>query len=378
MAPMERVDFIVVGGGIAGASAAYELAAHGRVVLVEAEATCGYHTTGRSAALFTEAYERDVVRLLAMASRSFLESPPDGFTDTPILSPLPILLIGREDQRRRVEDEIAVTARLVPSVRGVDGEQARALCPVLRPGYVAAALLEPDGRSIDVDALHQGFLRGLRKRDGVVNTGFRVSSLARTDRGWAVSDGVETVTARVVVNAAGAWSDQVAAMAGAGPVGLVPYRRTAFTFAAPPGMGTGDLPMVIDVDEDFYFKPEGPQFLASLAEETPMEPHDVRHEEIDVALAIERIEAATTLRIRHVRSAWAGLRTFAPDRLPVVGEDPALPGFFWLAGQGGFGIMTSPAMSRAVAGLAVHGRLPADLAAIGVTREAVSPGRLRG
>jgi D-arginine dehydrogenase len=374
---MEHADFIVVGGGIAGASAAYELAAHGRVVLAEAEATCGYHTTGRSAALFTEAYERDVVRLLTMASRSFLESPPQGFTDTPILAPLPILLIGREDQRPRVEKEIATTQRLVPGVRRLDGEQAQSLCPVLRPGYVSAALLEPDGRSIDVDALHQGFLRGFRKRGGVVRTGWRVSSLASTAAGWEASDGVETVAAKVVVNAAGAWSDRVAAMAGAAPVGLVPYRRTAFTFAAPEAVETAGLPVVIDIDEDFYFKPEGPQFLASLAEETPMEPHDVRHEEIDVALAIERIEAASTLQIRHVRTAWAGLRTFAPDRRPVVGEDPNRPGFFWLAGQGGFGIMTSPGMSRAVAGLVIDGRLPADLEGLGVTAAAVSPARLR-
>ncbi|MEE8330379.1 MAG: FAD-binding oxidoreductase [Acidimicrobiia bacterium] len=373
---METADFVVIGGGIAGASAAYELAVHGRVVLVEAEATCGYHTTGRSAAVFTVAYEHDAVRLLTMASRSFLESPPEDFADAPILSPLPMLLIGREDQRERVEEEVAATAKLVPSVRQIDGGEAEALCRVLRKGYVDAALLEPDSYAVDVDVLHQGFLRGLRQRGGVINTDWRVATLASDKSGWTVSNGEVTVSAEVVVNAAGAWSDVVASLAGANTVGLVPKRRTAFTFGAPDDLDTSGMPMVIDVDEQFYFKPEGPQFLASLAELTPMEPQDVRHEEIDVALAIERIEAATTLEIRHVRSAWAGLRTFASDGLPVVGEDPGQPGFYWLAGQGGFGIMTSPAMSRAAAGLVVDGQLPPDLVDLGVTPEALSPGRL--
>jgi D-arginine dehydrogenase len=375
---MERADFVVIGGGIAGASAAYELAAHGNVVLLEAEATCGYHTTGRSAALFTEAYEKDLVRLLTVASREFLEEPPPGFADTPILSPLPTMMIGRADQQGRVDEEVEAARALVPSVQALDESAAVELCPILRPGYVAAALYEPDSRSIDVHALHQGFLGTLQKRDGNALVSSRVSELARSRGTWTVIAGGSVVVAPVVVNAAGAWADAVAKLAGARPLGLGPKRRTAFTFAAPDGVETASLPMVIDIEEDFYFKPEGPQFLGSLAEETPMEPHDVRPEEVDVALAIERIESATTLSIRHVRTAWAGLRTFAPDRLPVVGEDPAASGFFWLAGQGGYGIMTSPGMSRALAGLVVDGELPADLVDLGVRAEALSPARFSG
>ncbi|MDH3731597.1 MAG: FAD-binding oxidoreductase, partial [Acidimicrobiia bacterium] len=250
---MERADFVVIGGGIAGASAAYELAAHGRVVLVEAEAICGYHTTGRSAAIFTEAYEHDAVRLLTMASRSFLQAPPDGFTGIPILSPLAILLIGREDQRQQVEEEIATAMRFVPSVRRLEGEEAQAHCQILRRGYVDVALLEPDAHAIDVDGLHQGFLHGLRRRDGIIKTGWRVSSLASNRSGWTVSNGSETVECAAVVNAAGAWGDVVGSMAAAATIGLVPKRRTAFTFAAPDGVGTADLPMVIDIDEQFYF-----------------------------------------------------------------------------------------------------------------------------
>lgn len=375
---MERADFVVIGGGIAGASAAYELAAHGSVVLLEAEAMCGYHTTGRSAALFTEAYEKDFVRLLTVASREFLEEPPPGFADTPILSPLPTMMIGRADQQGRVDEEVEAARALVPSVQAVDAGAAVELCPILRSGYVAAALYEPDSRSIDVHALHQGFLGALRKRDGTVLVSSRVSELARSRGSWTVIAGDSVVVAPVVVNAAGAWADAVAELAEARPVGLGPKRRTAFTFAAPDGVDTAALPMVIDIEEDFYFKPEGPHFLGSLAEETPMEPHDVRHEEVDVALAIERIEAATTLSIRHVRTAWAGLRTFAPDRLPVVGEDPAVTGFYWLAGQGGYGIMTSPGMSRALAGLVVDGELPDNLVGLGVRAEALSPARFSG
>ena len=373
---MESFDFAVIGGGIAGASAAYELADHGTVVVLEAEETCGYHTTGRSAAVFTEAYERDVVRLMAVASRKFLEGPPAGFTEVPILDPLALLLIGRDDQKDRVRAETVAAKELVSSVQLLDGPQAEQLCPVLRKGYVAAAMLEPDAHAIDVDALHQGFLRGLRQRGGVVRTSRRVSGLTSKGGTWKIAANGEELESQVVVNAAGAWAGVVGTMAGASPVGLVPKRRTAFTFAAPDGLDTAGLAMVIDVDEDFYFKPEGPQFLASLAEETPMEPHDVRHDEVDVALAIERIEAATTLQIRHVRTAWAGLRTFCGDHAPAVGEDPMAPGFFWLAGQGGFGIMTSPALSRAIAALVVGGGLPRDLLELGVSAEALSPQRL--
>lgn len=342
---MEAADFVVIGAGIAGASVGFELAAHGRVVVLEREAIAGYHTTGRSAAVFTEAYEADDVRALTRASRSFLERPPDGFTDVPLLSPLPVLFIAREDQLDLLDVEFRQSAGLVSRI---DQDEAIELCPVLRPEYVAGGLLEPDARSIDVHALHQGFLRGLRRRGGQVRTNAEVVAMTRSSA-WIVETSAGTIEAPVVINASGAWADHIAAMAGARPLGLTPLRRTAFTFASPEDIA--GWPMVIDVEESFYVKPDGPQLLASPCDETPMEPCDVRHEEIDVAIAIDRIQAATTMEIRHVRTAWAGLRTFAPDRKPVVGWDPDIPGFFWLAGQGGFGIMTSPAMAQTAAAL---------------------------
>lgn len=371
---VDTVDFVVIGGGIAGASAAHELAVHGKTVLVERERIAGYHTTGRSAALLTEAWEHGIIRSLAGASRPFLESPPDGFTDYPLLSPLPLLLIGRDDQIETVT-ELADDAGTVTGVRLLDDREAVAACPVLRPGYVASAIFEPNSTEIDVHELHQGFLRGLRRTGGQVRLNAEVTEIREHRNGWMVTTGEATISCGVVVNAAGAWADEVAGLAGVQPIGLVPYRRTAFTF--PASMHTRGLPMVVDVDEQFYFKPETGRFMGSLAEETPMQPHDVRPEEIDVALAIERINDATTLDIRHVSRTWAGLRTFAPDRLPVVGMDPDHRGFFWLAGQGGFGIMTSPAMGRLAAAIITSGDVPDVMAALGVDAHLLEPARLR-
>jgi D-arginine dehydrogenase len=373
---MEQADFLVIGAGIAGASVAYRLAQHGKVVVYESEAAAGYHTTGRSAALFTESFEIGIVRELVIASRSFFEDPPVGFADMPLLASLPFLFIGRENQLDSLTAAFE-TGRNIPHVRQVGPEEVRTLCPALRPGYAAGGVYEAGAMTIDVDVLLQGYLRGVRAAGGVVRLERPVTAMAREGGRWLVTTGTERTSAGVVVNAAGAWADRVGALAGGLSIGLVPMRRTAFTFAAPPETDPGAWPVVCDVDEAFYFKPEAKQLMGSLAEETPMDPHDVRPAEMDVALAIERIEAATSMQIRHVVSAWAGLRSFVADRRPVVGWDPDLEGFFWVAGQGGFGIMTSPAISRACEGLIVDGRLPAELEAVGVTAEALDPARLR-
>ena len=249
------------------------------------------------------------------------------------------------------------------------------MCPVLRSEYVDSALLEPTGHTIDVDARLQGFLRGIRHRGGEVATSAGVTGISRVSGGWEIAAGGEDWSAATLVNAAGAWADIVAEMAGVRPVGLKPLRRTAFTFAPPADVDVREWPAVIDIDEQFYFEPEGGQLLGSPADQTPSHPHDVRHEEIDVALAIERIQRATTLDIRHVRRAWAGLRTFAPDRMPVVGPDPEVGDFIWLAGQGGFGIMTSPTIARIAASLAAGGEVPPELPEH--VESAILPARLR-
>jgi D-arginine dehydrogenase len=343
-------------------------------MLVEREKTAGYHTTGRSAALYTEIYERGPVRRLTMASRPFLEDPPNGFTDHPLLSPLPALFIAREDQRASIDALIEASTDV--SLDAVAGRRLQEMCPVLSDGIVLG-VTEPDAMEIDVHGLHQGFLRGVRTRGSRVRTDAGVRRLDWDGTNWRVEAGDEVVAAPVVVNASGAWADDVAALAGLEPLGLEPMRRTAFTFPPPEGSGISTWPIVIDVDEQFYFKPESSQLMGSLAEETPMYPHDVRPEEIDVARAIDRIQAATTMEIRHVGRAWAGLRTFAPDRLPVVGFDPEHRGFFWLAGQGGYGIMTSPALARVASDLVADGNLPEDLVSAGLSSAEIGPERFR-
>ncbi|MBI5157761.1 MAG: FAD-binding oxidoreductase [Acidimicrobiia bacterium] len=367
----------VVGGGIAGTSAAYELAAGTEVTLYERESTCGYHSTGRSAALFTECYGDPVVRRLAMAGRDFFEHPPPDFTDDPLVRPRPVMFVGTHAQRTELAVALADYSAMVPAVHGVSADEAVARCPVLDSDVVAGGIIEPEARDIDVAALHLGFLRGIRVRGSRVVTSAGVSRIAADHGGWQVTAGDRTEHFDVVVNAAGAWCDVIGRMAGAAPIGLVPKRRTAFTFS--PGTDGGPLPwpMVIDVAEQFYFRPEGIHLLASPCDETPVEPHDVRHEEIDVAIGIDRVQSVTTLKIRSVVRAWAGLRSFVVDQRPVNGWDPECGGLYWIAGQGGFGIKTSPAMGRFAAAMILGGAPPADLVAAGVTAEAVGIARLR-
>lgn len=376
---MERFDFAVIGGGIAGASAAYELAGRGSVVLLEKEVVCGHHSTGRSAAVFTECYGDELVRRLAIASRPFLDNPPAGFSEGPLLERRPVLFVGRPDQGAALSEAAADFGALVPSVRLVSSAEAVALCPVLRSDHIAGGVLEPEAQDLDVHGLHGGFLGGARSRGAVVRTAAAVSGMKAINGGWGLANtaGGE-IGASIVVNAAGAWCDEVAAMAGVGPLGLRPLRRTAFTFSPPDDIVHSGWPMIVDIDESFYFKPEGSMLLGSPADETPVPPGDARHEEIDVAVAISRIQAATTMTIRNVASAWAGLRSFVADRRPVIGADPDVPGFYWLAGQGGFGIKTSPAAGRAIASLVVDDVLPADLNEIGIHRQDLAPDRLRG
>jgi D-arginine dehydrogenase len=258
--------------------------------------------------------------------------------------------------------------KLVDGIRRLDGAAAWDIVPALKADYVAGAVHEPDAMDIDVDALHQGFLRGVRARGGDVVTDAEVLGLAWTGDAWQVDCRDGTLRAGILVNAAGAWCDQVAALAGAAPVGLVPKRRTAIE----------TWPLCVDVDEQFYFKPDAGRLIGSPADETSMPPCDVQPEELDVAIAVERIETATTMKIAHIARRWAGLRSFVADKTPVVGFDPALPSFFWLAGQGGYDIQTAPSMGQMTAALATEQGVPAHLADLAVTMDALTPGRFSG
>lgn len=374
---MEEFDIAIVGGGMAGASAGYFMAERSRVLLLEMEAQPGYHTTGRSAALYSEAYGNAAIRALTSGGRAFYEAPPAGFAEHPLLTPRGALFIGRDDQQAALDATAAEASANVDSIRRLDAAATRALVPVLREDYVGGGVHEPDAMDIDVNALHQGFLRGLRARGGDVRVDAEVTGLQRDADAWRIESRGGTVRAAVLVNAAGAWCDVVAGMAGVAPIGLVPKRRTAILFAPPQDAGSDGWPLCVDVDETFYFKPDAGKLMGSPADETPLDPCDVQPDELDIALAVDRIETATTMQIRRIEHRWAGLRSFVADKTPVVGFDAAVDGFFWLAGQGGYGIQTAPSMGRVSAALVAGQDIPGDLQDFGVAAAALSPSRLR-
>jgi D-arginine dehydrogenase len=367
-------DFIVIGGGIAGASAAFFLAEAGSVLLIERESQPGYHSTGRSAALFTENYGNAAIRAVTVASRPFFDAPPPGFAATPLLTPRGVLMVAPPGEEALFEPALAEAQRYAPTVREMSPAETLERCPALRPEWVRRVIWEPDAMDIDVHALHQGYLRGLRARGGQVVTDAELLDLERAGGQWRLETKAGRFEAPAVVNAAGAWADAVARLAGVKTVRLVPKRRTAFTFD-PVGFDTHEWPMVINTSETLYFKPEAGRILVSPADETPLEPCDVQPDELDIATAAARLEEATTMQIRRVTHKWAGLRSFVSDKTLVCGEAPDAPGFFWLAGQGGYGIMTSPAMGRLCAAFVTGRDVPADIAALGLRREDLAPGR---
>ena len=372
----ERWQVVVIGAGIAGASVAAELAALGaRVLLLEREGEAGYHTTGRSAALFTVAYGPPVIRALSRASEPMFRAPrgSDAVSPAPLLRPRGALFIARADQAGSLA---AMEAELGSAVAPVTAAEARARVPILRPDYVAGGLIDASAADIDVDALHRGCLRSLTARGGVLRLRAGVLAIGRDGAGWRIDTPAGELQAEIVVNAAGAWADVLAGMAGVAPVGLVPKRRTALLVAPPEGQQIDTWPLTVDIDETFYLKPDAGKLLLSPADETPSPPCDASPEELDVAIAIDRVQQAMDLPVRRVEHKWAGLRSFVADKAPVVGYDPDAPGFFWLAGQGGYGIQSAPALARWAAAAVLGLPAPADVADQGVAAAMLAPGRL--
>jgi D-arginine dehydrogenase len=355
-------DIVVIGAGIAGASIAHFLAPHARVAIVERESHPGYHTTGRSAATFAPSYGPPQVRALTRASSRFLHDLPG------VLTARGALFVARAEQRDALDDLAEqLRGEGIDGVRRLDASAARDLVPVLRREAANQTLYDADSMDIDVHALHQAYLRGTRSHGAVLMCDFAVDAIVRTQGAWVVQHGERCLRAPIVVNAAGAWADVVGELAGARPLGLQPRRRSAFTFAPGDGIDARAWPLVVGIDEDFYFKPDAGVLLGSPANADAVPPHDVVAEEIDIATGIARIEAATTLSIRRPLRTWAGLRSFVPDGELVGGFDDALAGWFWCCGQGGYGIQTSAAMGAACAALVLGRDLPPFVADEGVT-----------
>jgi len=343
-------DILIIGGGVAGLSAAAALSEHARVAVLEAEEQIGFHSSGRSATMLHYALGDRLVRALTLASRGFIEAPPDGFGDVPLGRRMPVLVHAREDEREALDSldaEISLFARL----ERLDAHGVHELCPLLREDALYG-IADLNGIRLDPHALLQGFLRQLRDRGGALHTGARVSSIERNSGIWlATSQAGAQFSAPVLVNGAGAWADAVARLAGIEPLGLEPKRRTIITFDAPPGTDLDRLPFAKTVGDELYFAPESGRLFASPMDEVPSDPIDAQPDEYEVALAAWRMQERTVVKVERIHSRWAGLRTFAPDRHPVAGFAPDAEQFFWLAGQGGFGLQTSPAMARIVASL---------------------------
>jgi D-arginine dehydrogenase len=368
-------DFLILGAGIAGASIGHFLTPHGRCVMLERESQPGYHSTGRSAAQFIASYGPAQVRALSRASEPFFLNPPPGFAEAPLLTPRGLLTVAGPDEMHHLDEAWATLQQTSPRGVRLSAEEALARVPALRPEKVSAAIYEPDSFDMDVHAIHQGYLRGFRRAGGTLVCDAEVVAIERRDGLWRVRTAAGSEhAAPVLINAAGAWCDAVAQLAGVAPIGLVPKRRTAFTFLPPAGTDTARWPLLLAADESFYMKPDAGALLASPVNEDPTHPQDVQPEELDIALGLHALETWTTLTPRPTHT-WAGLRSFVADGELVGGFDAAAEGFFWCAAQGGYGIQTSAAMGEACAALVRGLPLPAHISACGLTAAMLSPAR---
>ncbi len=370
---MAEFDFIVIGAGIAGASAAAHLAQHARVCILEMEERAGYHTTGRSAASYEPYYGPGPVQILTRAAGAFFNAPPSGFADAALFKPRGSLIIEARGQ----EEDAAAFLKLAKDVRELDEAELRALYPALRPGYALRGFFDESTGDLDVDLLHRSFLRQFKQAGGKLFVSAGVTAINRTHGTWQVETPQCVFSAKGLVNAAGAWGDHVARLAGVAPLGLVPKRRSIGVI---PIAGFADFmawPFIVDCAESWYAKPQSGKMLVSSADVTPVEAHDAYADDEAIALGIERMMEATTLEVTRVEHRWGGLRTFTADKVPAVGYDPQAEDFFWLVGQGGYGIQSSPALSRLAAALALREPVPEDIAMSGLDLDDILPQRFR-
>jgi D-arginine dehydrogenase len=368
-------DFLVIGAGVSGAAAAWELAALGSTILLEMEDQPGYHSTGRSAALYTPNYGPQLVREICQAAGAFFNAPPPGFADHPLLTPRGALTLGIDDPENAM-DALIKDAPPAHPIAEISLKQAIELCPLIRPDVFRRAIYEPGVMDMDAAAIHQGYLRGFKARGGRLALSATVTALERSGGAWTADTGAERFRAPVVVNAAGAWADRIGALAGVPRIGLQPCLRTVILVEVPPEFCRPNQPVGEVIETWHYFKPEAGRILASPGDETPVDPMDAFPDDMVIAELADYLERHTLLKIERILRSWAGLRSFVPDHCPVVGLDPRAEGFFWLAGQGGYGIMMSPVLGRATASLIDTGALPEDLKERGLTPADLAPGRV--
>ncbi len=365
----------MIGAGIAGASVAAELADHASVLLLEKEELPGYHSTGRSAAMYIPSYGPPKIQALTKASGDFFNNTPPEFCNTPLLTPRAEMLIARGDQLAAIESFMQHHST-IQSVTEIGAAEVLRRCPLLRKTYPAAGILDRSGSDIDVNSLHQSYLKKFRQLGGKLAVNEQVTRLQNLPGGWLVKTNSASFTAGVVVNAAGAWADEVGSMASAESIGLQPKRRTALTINAPANLDTTSMPLVADIDEAFYMKPDAGNLLLSPANANPTPPCDAQPEELDIAICIDQIERAFEIEVTSIVRKWAGLRSFVKDNEPVAGFSAQADSFFWLAAQGGYGIQSSPALSRYAATLILGNSFPEDLHAYGLDATSLEVKRL--
>jgi D-arginine dehydrogenase len=365
-----RIKIAVIGAGIAGVSIAAALAPHADVLILEAESSPAFHTTGRSAAMYLASYGNEPIRALTRASREFLQNPSPGFASHPLLHKRGLLTLADADHVAMLDAPVFHDQYRL----GVDA--ALMLVPNLRPGVIAGARYEPEAADIDVDLLLQSYLRLARAEGARLSLGQRVVDARRVAEQWRLStDAGEDVVVDLVINAAGAWADELAGLFGAQAVGLSPRRRTMILIDPPTGLSVQKWPFTMTVEESVYFRPESGKLTISPADETEDQPGDVQPEELDLAIGMDRFLRLVDMPVSRISHSWAGLRTFAPDRTPVFGPDPHVPGFFWFAGQGGYGIQIAPAAAALGAALALEASLPERLVEEGIMPELFAPAR---
>jgi len=373
----ERSDFLVIGAGVSGAAAAAELALSGTVTLLEMEERPGYHSSGRSAALYTPNYGPAFVRTIIAASAKFYRNPPTGFAEQPLLTPRQALTFVPAGFEAKIDECMAAATAATPLIE-ITPAQACERAPLLRREMVARAVLDPHVMDMDATAIHQGFLKLVKGRHGKLATDNRVTAIARVKGSWHVTTAAGAVfEAPVLINAAGAWADEIGQLAGLQPIGLQPMRRTAIIIARDPALAPTDMPAVDDGATEAYVKLDAGRLMASLGDATPSPPCDAQPEDLDMAMIVDWLERNTHVAVKRIEHSWAGLRNFVTDHCPVVGFDRGADNFFWLAGQGGYGIMLAAALGRVTRSLVTDGKLPADLAGQGLTESTLAPDRCR-